>query len=55
LLADMVFPGGLTVVEVGLDHYLLDRNLDAVTAGLVAAVINRSGGTAPITLPVADR
>ena len=39
LLSDMIFPGGITVAELGLDHFLLDQNLDAATVGLVTAVM----------------
>jgi hypothetical protein len=39
LLADMIFPAAVTVVELGLDHFLLDRNIDAATVGLVTAVM----------------
>lgn len=40
LLADMIFPGGVTVAELGLDHFLLDRNIDAAAVGLVSAIIH---------------
>ncbi len=43
LLSDMIFPGGITVAELGLDHFLLDQNLDAATVGLVTAVIGWTG------------
>ena len=39
LLADMIFPSAITIVEFGLDHFLLDRNIDAATVGLVTAVM----------------
>ena len=39
LLSDMIFPGGITVAELGLDHFLLDQNLDAATVGLVTTVM----------------
>ena len=40
LLSDMIFPGAITVAELGLDHFLLDRNLDAATVGLVTTVMD---------------
>jgi hypothetical protein len=52
LLADMVFPGGITVTELGLDHFLLDRHIDAAAVGLVASVIAWSGPGAPKPQPV---
>ena len=45
LLSDMIFPGGITVAELGLDHFLLDQNLDAATVGLVTAVIRWKGAS----------
>jgi hypothetical protein len=35
----MIFPSAITIVEFGLDHFLLDRNIDAATVGLVTAVM----------------
>src|SRR5882724_11942416 len=39
LLSDMIFPGGLTVAELGLDHFLLDRHIDIATVALTTTVI----------------
>ncbi len=52
LLADMVFPGGITVAELGLDHFLLDRHIDAAAVGLVASVVVWSGPAVPKLQPV---
>ena len=39
LLADMIFPGGITLVKVGSDHFLMDQDLDITTVALATAVI----------------
>jgi hypothetical protein len=39
LLADMVYPGGLTVTEVGSDHFLKERPVDIVSVSLTMAVV----------------
>jgi hypothetical protein len=39
LLADMILPGGITLTEVGSDHFLMDRHLDVTTVALTAAII----------------
>jgi hypothetical protein len=39
LLSDMIFPGGITVAELGLDHFLLDRHIDVTTVALTMTVI----------------
>ncbi len=39
LLSDMIFPGGLTVAELGLDHFLLDRQIGVTTVALTMTVI----------------
>jgi hypothetical protein len=52
LLADMIFPGALTVAELGLDHFLLDRDIGATTVGLVAALVGWIEQQAPQLLPV---
>lgn len=52
LLADMIFPGALTVAELGLDHFLLDRDIGATTVGLVAALVGWIDQQAPQLLPV---
>jgi hypothetical protein len=31
LLADMIFPGGITLIKVGSDHFLMDQDLDVTT------------------------
>jgi hypothetical protein len=40
LLSDMIFPGGLTVAKLGLDHFLLDRHIDVATVALTTTVIS---------------
>jgi hypothetical protein len=52
LLVDMIFPGALTVAELGLDHFLLDRDIGATTVGLVAALVGWIEQQAPQLLPV---
>src|SRR5207245_11467619 len=39
LLADTIFPGGVTLAELGSDHFLMDRHLDITTVALVITVI----------------
>lgn len=39
LLADMIFPGGITVAEVGSDHFLMDQHLDVTAVALAITVI----------------
>lgn len=40
LLPDMVMPGGVTLVEVGRDHFLVDDQRDLATMALAAATIS---------------
>jgi hypothetical protein len=39
LLSDMIFPGGVTLAELGSDHFLLNRHLDITTVSLAITVI----------------
>lgn len=55
LLADMIYPGGITLAEVGVDHFLLDQDLDAATVGLIAAVVDWTGESMPALVPISDR
>lgn len=55
LLSDMIFPGGITVAELGLDHFLLDQNLDAATVGLVTAVMGWTGEMPARARQVSDK
>jgi len=55
LLSDMIFPGGITVAELGLDHFLLDQNLDAATLGLVTAVMDWTGELSVKARQVSDK
>jgi hypothetical protein len=39
LLSDMIFPGGITLAELGSDHFLLSDHLDITTVALATTVI----------------
>ncbi len=39
LLADMIFPGGITLAELGSDHFLLDQHLDITAVALAITVV----------------
>lgn len=39
LLSDMIFPGGVTLAELGSDHFLLNDHLDVTAVALAATVI----------------
>jgi hypothetical protein len=39
LLSDMIFPGGLTLAELGRDHFLLNDHLDITAVALALTVI----------------
>ena len=39
LLADMIFPGGVTLFELGADHFMRNRPLDIATVALAITVI----------------
>ncbi len=39
LLADLIMPGGVTVAEVGRDHFLLGEGIDVTTVALAITVI----------------
>jgi hypothetical protein len=41
LLPDLIVPGGLTLAELGRDHFLLDNQIDAATIALALSVIRR--------------
>jgi len=40
LLPDMIFPGGVTLTELGSDHFMRRKPLDIVTVALTITVIN---------------
>src|SRR5262245_24088816 len=40
LLADMILPGGVTLMELGSDHFMGRKPLDIVTVALAITVIN---------------
>jgi hypothetical protein len=52
LLADMIFPGGITLAELGSDHFLMDQHLDVTAMALAITVIrwleNPAGETSPV-------
>jgi hypothetical protein len=35
----MIFPGGITVTELGLDHFLLDRHIDVAAVNASSAAL----------------
>jgi hypothetical protein len=39
LLADSIFPGGITVADVGNDHFMRAKPMDVTTVALAIAVI----------------
>lgn len=41
LLPDLIVPGGVTLVEVGPDHFLLDEDVDVTTAAMIITVIEQ--------------
>lgn len=41
LLPDLIVPGGVTLVEVGPDHFLLDEDVDVTTAAMIVTVIEQ--------------
>lgn len=43
LTADEIFPGGATILEAGLDHYLTARDIDRRTEALLGAVVRHLG------------
>ena len=55
LLADLIYPGGISVAELGLDHFLLDRDSESATVGLVGAMIRWLAQSPVKFLPVSNR
>jgi len=55
LLADLIYPGAISVAELGLDHFLLDRDSDSATVGLVAGMIRWLAQSPAKFLPVSNR
>jgi hypothetical protein len=39
LLSDTIFPGGVTLAELGSDHFLLGAHLDVTAVALAITVI----------------
>jgi hypothetical protein len=39
LLSDMIFPGGVTLAELGSDHFLLGEQLEITAVALALTVI----------------
>lgn len=53
LLPDLIVPGGVTLAEVGPDHFLLDEDVEATTAAMLATVIEQlARPTARAPIPV---
>jgi hypothetical protein len=52
LLADMIFPGGITLAELGSDHFLMDQHLDVTAVALAMTVIRWLENPAAETSPV---
>jgi hypothetical protein len=40
LLSDLIVPSGLTLAELGRDHFLLDEQIDVKTVALAITVID---------------
>jgi hypothetical protein len=38
-LSDMIFPGGVTLAELGSDHFLFNDHLDVTAVALAITVI----------------
>ena len=47
LLSDMIFPGGVTLAELGRDHFLLAERIDVTAVALAITVIRRLGNYGP--------
>ena len=51
LTLDEIFPGGATLVEIGLDHYMsapdIDRRTQALTRAVLRLIAGRSTAHAP--------
>lgn len=47
LLSDSIFPGGVTLVELGRDHFLLHDQMDVTTVSLAITVIRWLGNDDP--------
>jgi len=39
LLSDSIYPGGVTLAELGRDHFLLDSQIDVTTVALMTTVM----------------
>lgn len=40
LLSDLIFPGGLTLADLGRDHFLLDDEMDITTLALTTTIVH---------------
>lgn len=49
LLSDLIVPGGLTLAELGRDHFLLDEQIDVTTVALAITVIRWLANPEPKT------
>ena len=55
LLSDMIFPGGVTLAELGRDHFLLDERNDATTVAFAITVIRWLESQNPKMSPIHGR
>jgi hypothetical protein len=47
LLSDLIIPGGLTLAELGRDHFLLGKQIDVTTVALAITVVRWLGNHHP--------
>jgi hypothetical protein len=52
LLSDMIFPGGVTLAELGSDHFLLSEHLDITAVALATTVIRWLENHDPAMSPI---
>ena len=48
LLPDLIAPGGLTLAELGRDHFLLDEEIDVTTVAMAITMIRWLGGESEV-------
>jgi len=54
-LSDMIFPGGVTLAELGRDHFLLDERNEATTVAFAITVIRWLESQNPKMSPIHGR
>jgi len=52
LLGDMIFPGGITLTELGSDHFLMNDHLDVTAVALTTTIIQWLEKSASETAPI---